>query len=30
MSKDDLYSRVIGPYVKYYERILELLLRHFP
>jgi hypothetical protein len=30
MSKDDLYSRVIGPYVKYYERILELFSRHFP
>jgi hypothetical protein len=29
MSKDDLYSRVMGPYVKYYESILELLLRHF-
>jgi hypothetical protein len=27
MSKDDLYSRVMGPYVKYWESILELLSR---
>ncbi len=30
MSKDDLYSKVMGPYVKYQESILELLLRHIP
>ncbi len=29
MSKDDSYFRVMGPYVKYYENILKLLLRHF-
>jgi hypothetical protein len=28
MSKDNLYSRVIGPYVIYWENILELLSRH--
>jgi hypothetical protein len=27
MSKDNLYSRVMGRYVKYWENILELLLR---
>jgi hypothetical protein len=30
MSKDDLYFKVMGPYVKYWESILELLSRHFP
>jgi hypothetical protein len=30
MSKDNLYSRGMGPYVKYYESILELLFKHFP
>jgi hypothetical protein len=30
MSKDDLYSKVMGPYVKYWENILELLSRHIP
>jgi hypothetical protein len=30
MSKDDLYSRIISPYVKYWENILELLLRPIP
>jgi hypothetical protein len=25
MSNDDLYSKVMGPYVKYWETILELL-----
>jgi len=30
MLKDDLYSRVMGPYVKYWESILELLSRHIP
>ncbi len=29
MSKDDLYSRVMGLYVKYWENILEMLSRHF-
>jgi hypothetical protein len=27
MSKDDLYSKVMGLYVKYWESILELLSR---
>ncbi len=27
MSKDDLYVRIMGPYVKYLESILELLSR---
>jgi hypothetical protein len=30
MLKDDLYSRVMGPYVKYWESISELLSRHIP
>ncbi len=30
MVKDDLYSRMIGPYVKYWENILELLSRFIP
>jgi hypothetical protein len=30
MSKDDLYAIVMGPYVKYWESILELLLRPIP
>jgi hypothetical protein len=30
MSKDDLYSRVMGPYVKYWENVLELLSRPIP
>jgi hypothetical protein len=30
MSKDDSYSRVMGPYVKYWESILELLTRPIP
>jgi hypothetical protein len=30
MSKDDSYSRVMGPYVKYWENILELLSRPIP
>ncbi len=30
MSKDDLYFKVIGPCVKYWENILELFSRHFP
>ncbi len=30
MSKDDLYSRVMGPYVKYWENILELLSKPIP
>jgi hypothetical protein len=30
MSKDDLYFRVMGSYVKYWENILELLLKPIP
>jgi hypothetical protein len=30
MSKDDFYSRVMGPYVKYQENILKLLSRPIP
>jgi hypothetical protein len=30
MSKDDSYSRIMGPYVKYWESILELLTRPIP
>jgi len=30
MSKDDSYFRVTGPYVKYWESILELLSRFIP
>ncbi len=30
MSKDDSYSRIMGPYVKYWENILELLLKPIP
>jgi hypothetical protein len=30
MLKDDSYFRVMGPYVKYWESILELLLRPMP
>ncbi len=30
MLKDDSYSRVMGPYVKYQENILELLYRPIP
>ncbi len=30
MSKDDLYVRVMGPYVKYLKSILELLSRPIP
>ncbi len=30
MLKDDSYSRVMGPYVKYWENILELLSRPIP
>jgi len=30
MSKDDLYFKVMGPYVKYWENILELLSKPFP
>jgi hypothetical protein len=30
MSKDDSYSKVMGPYVKYWESILELLLKPIP
>jgi hypothetical protein len=30
MSKDNSYSRIMGPYVKYWESILELLLRPIP
>jgi hypothetical protein len=30
MSKDDSYSRVMGPYMKYWENILELLSRPIP
>jgi hypothetical protein len=30
MLKDDSYSKVICPYVKYWENILELLSRPIP
>jgi hypothetical protein len=30
MSKDNSYSRVMGPYVKYWDSILELLLKPIP
>jgi hypothetical protein len=30
MSKDDLYFRVMSPYVKYWKNILELLSRPIP
>ncbi len=30
MSKDDLYVKVKGPYVKYFKNILELLSRPIP
>jgi hypothetical protein len=30
MSKDDLYFRVMGPYVKYWENILEMLSTPIP
>jgi len=30
MPKDDSYSKVMGPYVKYWENILELLSRPIP
>ncbi len=30
MSKDDSYSRIMGPYVKYWESILEMILKLIP
>jgi hypothetical protein len=30
MLKDDSYTRVMGPYVKYWESILELLSKPIP
>jgi hypothetical protein len=30
MSNDDSYSRIMGPYVKYWENILELLSKPIP
>jgi len=30
MLKDDSYSKIMGPYVKYWENILELLSRPIP
>jgi hypothetical protein len=30
MSKDDLYSIIMGPYVNYWKSILELLSRPIP